>query len=139
MPAYGKPPFVKSVYPGQNALIVGFPKIEGGPAALAVDQLETLAVNYKSIPVCIAPAAGAGHGYTQRQVSWQITYGSTPSAIGWVLEGSINDIDDEYQQVDTSANIGIFTQTVASNFRFFRVRIASLTGATTAAVKVTGL
>ena len=139
MPPYGKPPYSKSAYPGQNALIVGFKAVPDGPAAMQVDQLETITSGYKSIPVCIAPAAGVGVGYSQRQISWQCTYGAIPQAIGWTLEGSINDVEDEYQPVDTSTNVGIFTQTVASNMRFFRVHCTSLTGSATAAVKVTGL
>jgi hypothetical protein len=142
MPAYlnaaGNKNPSKSIYPGQNALIVGWPAINDGPTAEQVTRLESIATGYKSIPVCVAPVSG-GHGYTQRQITWQATYGVEPSAASWILQGSIDDVDDEYQTVDTSSTIGIFSQTVQSNFRFFRILASSVTGACTGAVKITAL
>lgn len=140
MPAYGKFPFSKTVFPGQNALVVGFPAIPpGGPSALANDQGESLATAYKSIPVCVAPVAGMGVGYPQRQISWQTVFTLAASALTLILQGSINDVDAEYQTVDTSSATGGETRTVASNMRFFRVLGSSVTGACTGTVKITAL
>lgn len=136
--AHGDKNPAKSVYPGQNALAIGGKIIPDGPTALQTEQLEAVTTGYVSIPVCLAPSAAGSGGFTGKQVTWQCTYGVEPSAVTWTLEGSINDIDDEYQPVDTSNVTGIFTQTVATNFRFFRVRATSVTGACTAAVKITG-
>lgn len=139
MPAYGKPPFAKSIYPGQNTLAVGYPAIApGGPSALAADQPEVITAGYKSIPVCVAPAPG-NHGYTQRQLSWQIVFGVAPSVASLILQGSINDVDAEYQTVDTSTSIAGETRTINSNMRFFRVLASALTGTTSATVKITAM
>ena len=139
MPAYGTPPFSKSIYPGQNALAIGLPSLSGGPSDRATDKNESVATGFKSIPIAVAPTAGGGHGYTQRQINWRVNYGTAPGAIQWVLQGAIDDVEGDYIQVDTSSTITNFTQTVASNLRFFRLYAQSVTGACTAAVKLSAV
>lgn len=138
MPAYGTYPNSKSVYPGQDAIVIGYPAQPGGPSAETSAQNETVVTGYKSIPVCIAPAPG-GIGHTQRQVTWQVKYGTAPSVAGWTLQGAIDDVDADYVQVDTAAAIAEFVQTQNSNFRFFRILAGTITGACAVIAKITGM
>jgi len=138
MPAYNTPPYSRSIYPQQNAIAVGYGIIPGGPSGTnGADQAETIATAYKSIPIMVAGAIGS-HGFTQRTITWQVNYGTAPSAITLNLQGSINDSDAEYATIDTSTSTtGETGRSVASNFRFFRIYASSVTGTTTAIVKIT--
>jgi hypothetical protein len=125
-----------SVYPGQDGFAIGYKSVPGGPPALASAQYETITSGFKS--KCIAVASQTGdRGYTQRQITWQVKYGTAPSVVAWVLQGSIDDVDADYVQVDTSSAITNFSQTVATNFRFFRLLAQTVTGAATAIGKIT--
>jgi len=137
MPAYGNTINAVSVYPQQNTIVVGLPALPG-VVGLTSDRTEAIAAGYKSIPVCVAGTMGI-HGYTGRQITWQVVYGVAPAAISLVLQGSINDVDAEYQTVDTSTSTtGEQGRTTAiTNFRFFRIYCASVTGTPTAVVKIT--
>lgn len=141
MPAYGTYPNSRSVYPGHNAIVIGQPAIPaGGPSGTSSDQAEAVTDNYKSIPAVIAPAAGGqGVGYPQRQVTWQVDYGTAPSAISWELEGAIDDVNGDYKQVDTATSTSNFSQTIASNYRFFRLVATGITGSPTCVAKITCL
>ena len=135
MPAYNTPPYSKGLYPQANAIAVGYPALPG-VSGLTSDQNEAIAAGYKSIPVCVAGTMGI-HGYTSRQITWQVNYGVAPAAISLVLQGSINDVEAEYQTVDTSTSTsGEQGRTIATNLRFFRIYVASVTGTPTAVVKI---
>lgn len=137
MPAYTYPPYSKSIYPGANALAVGYPRVYGGPASLASDQPETMETGYKSIPIVVMAQPGL-HPSTQRQVVWQIIYGTAPSAATLLLEGSITDVDAEYATVDTSTSTSEETRTTAvTALRFFRIHASSLTGGCSAVIRIT--
>lgn len=128
----------KSIYPGQNAHAVGFKAIPDGPAALQNEQYEAVASGFKSVAVSVAPQTGY-RGYPQRQITWQVKYGTAPSAVAWVLQGAIDDVEEDYVQVDTASGTTEFVETVASNFRFFRLYASAVTGACTAIGKITAL
>lgn len=125
----------ESIYPGQSGIPVGYKAVPGGPASLASDQAEAIVTGFKSKAICVAAGMGA-HGFTQRQINWRVNYGIAPSAIAWVLQGSVDDVDGDYIQVDTSSTITNFTQTVPSNLKFFRLYASSVTGPCTAVVKL---
>ncbi len=128
----------ESIYPGQNALAVGYKAVPGGPAALASDQAEVVTTGYKSKAICVAAQTGF-RGYTQRQINWRVNYGVAPSAVQWILQGSVDDVEGDYIQVDASSTITNFTQIIASNLRFFRLYAQSVTGACTALVKLSAM
>jgi len=136
MPAYNTYPNSKTAYPGDISIIVGYPALPAGPSGTTTDQAEAVLVNYKSIPFCV-PSAFGDKGYTQRQITWQVAYGTAPSSITLNLQGSINDVDAEYQIIDSSSNIaGEPGRTISSNFRFFRVQAAAVGGSPTVIVRI---
>lgn len=149
MPSYlnpdGKKNPSKGVYPGSNALVVGYPAIPFSDPSLAADQFETVSSGYTSIPASIAAAFGM-RGYTQRQIMWQVLYGNAPAGITWTLQGAIEDVDSEYQTVDTYTGTTNSTRTVTGdNNRFYRVTASGVSqggsppGPCTATVKITSM
>jgi hypothetical protein len=100
--------------------------------------MESLVLGYKSIPICVAAGMGY-HGFTQRQINWLLKYGVIPASITLELQGAADDVDGDYQQVDTSSAIANSTQTVQSNMKFFRIYVAALVGACTLAVKISAM
>lgn len=136
MPAYGTYPNSKSIYPGQAAILVGLTAAEGGVSpGPGQAKNEAVTAGYKSIPVCVAQGM-SGMGQTQRQITWQVKYGTAPSAIAWVLQGAIDDLEANYMQVDTSSTTGTFAQTVQSNYKFFRLYASAVTGTCTVTAKI---
>lgn len=139
MPAYNSYPNSKTAYPGNLAIIVGYPALSAGPTGTTVDQAETLSSSYTSIPFCV-PSVTGNVGYTQRQITWQVVYGTAPTSITMTLQGSMNDVDAEYQTVDsTSSIVGEPGRTISSNLRFFRIKVTALGGTATAIVRITSL
>lgn len=126
-----------SVYPGLNAFAIGYKAVPGGPPSQANDQAEAVATGYKSKAICIA--SPGNRGYTQRQINWRVNYGTAPSVVAWVLQGSVDNVEADYVQVDTSSTITNFTQVAASNLRFFRLYASAVTGACTAIAKISAM
>jgi len=70
-------------------------------------------------------------------VRWQTIFGTAPTAVSIVLQGAINDVDAEYQTLDTAALPAGEGRTVANvQARFLRVRFVSSTGGTGLTVKI---
>jgi len=70
-------------------------------------------------------------------VRWQTVFGTAPTAVNIILQGAINDVDAEYQQLDASTTVGGEARTVANvQARFLRVRFVSSTGGTGLTVKI---
>ncbi len=70
-------------------------------------------------------------------VRWQTIFGTAPTAVSIVLQGAINDVDAEYQTLDTAALPAGEGRTVANvQARFLRVRFVSSTGGTGLTVKL---
>ncbi len=70
-------------------------------------------------------------------VRWQTVFGTAPTAVSIVLQGAINDVDAEYQTLDTAALPAGEGRTVANvQARFLRVRFVSSTGGTGLTVKL---
>ncbi|HLZ11293.1 MAG TPA: hypothetical protein VKP58_01785 [Candidatus Acidoferrum sp.] len=62
-------------------------------------------------------------------VRWQTVFGTAPTAVSIILQGAINDVDAEYQQIDASTATTGEARTVANvQARFLRVRFVSSTG-----------
>jgi hypothetical protein len=61
---------------------------------------------------------------------WQLIYGTAPTAVSIVLQGAINDVDAEYQTLDTAAGTltGEARALTAVQARFVRVKLVSSTG-----------
>jgi len=70
-------------------------------------------------------------------VRWQTVFGTAPTAVSLILQGAINDVDAEYQQLDTASLTTGEARTVANvQARFLRVRFVSSTGGTGLTVKI---
>lgn len=70
-------------------------------------------------------------------VRWQTVFGTAPTAVNMVLQGAINDVDAEYQTLDTTTLTTGEARTVANvQARFLRVRFVSSTGGTGLTAKI---
>jgi hypothetical protein len=70
-------------------------------------------------------------------VRWQTVFGTAPTAVSIILQGAINDVDAEYQQLDTSSQTAGEARTVANvQARFLRIRFVSSTGGTGLTAKI---
>jgi len=70
-------------------------------------------------------------------VRWQTVFGTAPTAVNIILQAAINDVDAEYQTIDTTTTIAGEARTVANvQARFLRVRFVSSTGGTGLTAKV---
>jgi hypothetical protein len=70
-------------------------------------------------------------------VRWQTVFGTAPTAVNIILQGAINDVDAEYQLIDTSTQTAGEARTVANvQARFLRVRFVSSTGGTGLTAKI---
>jgi len=70
-------------------------------------------------------------------VRWQTVFGTAPTAVNIVLQGAINDVDAEYQTLDTTTATAGEARTVANvQARFLRVRFVSSTGGSGLTAKI---
>ena len=70
-------------------------------------------------------------------VRWQTVFGTAPTAVSIILQGAINDVDAEYQLLDTSTQTAGEARTVANvQARFLRVRFVSSTGGSGLTAKI---
>src|SRR5256885_15260612 len=64
-------------------------------------------------------------------VRWQTVFGTAPTAVNMVLQAAINDVDAEYQTIDTTTTAAGEGRTVGNvQARFLRIRFVSSTGGT---------
>jgi hypothetical protein len=62
-------------------------------------------------------------------VRWQTVFGTAPTAVSIALQGSMADIDSEYQTIDTTTNTAGEARTVtAVQAKFLRIKFTSSTG-----------
>jgi len=70
-------------------------------------------------------------------VRWQTVFGTAPTAVSLILQGAMNDVDAEYQQLDTTSQTAGEARTVANvQARFLRVRFVSSTGGSGLTAKI---
>jgi hypothetical protein len=62
-------------------------------------------------------------------VRWQTVFGSAPSAVDIVLQAAINDVDAEYQIIDTTTAVGGEGRSLTNvQAKFLRIKVVSSTG-----------
>jgi hypothetical protein len=62
-------------------------------------------------------------------VRWQTLFATAPTAVNMVLQVAINDVDSEYQTIDTTTATAGEGRTVANvQAKFLRIRFVSATG-----------
>jgi hypothetical protein len=70
-------------------------------------------------------------------VRWQTVFGTNPTAVSIILQGAMNDVDAEYQQLDSTSQITGEARTVANvQAKFLRVRFVSSTGGSGLTAKI---
>lgn len=113
MPAYSNATPPISLFPGDVGFSFNAEAFPGGNTAGA----------QFAIP---EPSGIANQMHTVR---WQTIFGTNPSAINIVLQGSSADVDAEYFTVDTSTAVaGEARMVTGVRARFLRVKLVSSTG-----------
>lgn len=70
-------------------------------------------------------------------VRWQTIFGTNPTAVNIVLQAAMNDVDAEYQTVDTTTATAGEGRTVANvQARFLRIKFVSSTGGSGLTAKI---
>ena|SRR5262252_2123722 len=70
-------------------------------------------------------------------IRWQTVFGTAPTAVNIILQGAMNDVDAEYQQIDASTATAGEARTVANvQARFLRIRFVSATGGSGLTAKI---
>ncbi len=70
-------------------------------------------------------------------VRWQTIFGTAPTAVNIVLQTAMNDVDTEYQTIDTTTATVGEARTVANvQARFIRVKFVSSTGGSGLTAKI---
>lgn len=70
-------------------------------------------------------------------VRWQTIFGGAPTAVNIVLQAAINDVDSEYQTVDTTTATAGEARTLANvQARFLRIKFVSSTGGSGLTAKI---
>ena len=121
MPAYQNVTPPSSLFPGD----VGFSfNNEAFPGA------NTAGSQFAVAHFTGVPDSGTG-------VRWQTVFGTNPTAVNIALQGAMNDVDAEYQTVDTSTANSGEARTVANvQARFVRIKLVSATGGSGLTAKV---
>jgi hypothetical protein len=72
----------------------------------------------------------AGSNTNPKTITWSTAYPTAPASVSMLLQGSLFDIDSQYQTLDTSTSTTgeerVFTSTA---FRFLRLKATNVTGA----------
>jgi len=74
------------------------------------------------------PSFTGAHVDQSRQISWQISYATAPTAVNVVLQAADQDADANYATVDTSTNINGERRQILVRARFVRARLVSQSG-----------
>jgi len=70
-------------------------------------------------------------------VRWQTVFGTAPTAVNIVLQAAMNDVDAEYQTIDTTTTTAGEGRTVANvQAKFVRVKFVSSTGGSGLTAKI---
>jgi hypothetical protein len=79
--------------------------------------------------VSFAVPAPTGVGSNARTVTWSTAYPTPPATVTMVLQGSLFDIDSQYQTIDTSTNVnGEERVSTLTGYRFLRLKASGVTG-----------
>jgi hypothetical protein len=69
-------------------------------------------------------------------VRWQTIFGTAPTAVSIVLQSAMNDVDAEYQIIDTSAALAGEARSLTNvQAKFIRAKVVSSTGGSGLTVK----
>jgi hypothetical protein len=72
-----------------------------------------------------------------RAISWQTLYATAPTAVSITLQSAMNDVDAQYQTIDTStATAGESRMVMPVNAKFLRAKLTSITGGSGVTVQI---
>jgi len=74
------------------------------------------------------PAFTGAASETGRNISWQTSFASAPTAVNAVLQAADQDADANYATVDTSTNVNGERRQILVRARFLRARLVSQSG-----------
>lgn len=99
-----------------------------GTAMVATPEVAEALTNTASQSFAVPEPAGANTN--PKTITWSTAYPTAPATVTMVLQGSLFDLDSQYQTLDTSTNVNgeerVFTSTA---FRFLRLKASGVTGA----------
>lgn len=73
----------------------------------------------------------SGENMNQRAITWSTVISGGPSAVTVTLEAAIVDVDSQYGTLDSSTSTTGEARVIANvNFRFYRLKVADVTGGT---------
>ena len=79
----------------------------------------------------------SGRGEQGRAIRWQTLYGSAPSAVNVSLQVALQDVDAQYQTIDSSTATAGESRSVAGvNAKFIRAKLTSITGGSAVTVQI---
>lgn len=71
-----------------------------------------------------------GRNTNEKTITWSTAYPTAPATVSMALQGSLFDIDAQYQTIDTSTNTaGEERVSTLTHYRFLRLKASSVTGA----------
>jgi hypothetical protein len=120
MPNYNtqNPPY--AIFPGDLALAFNAESPSAGQAS------QQFAVPHYS-----------GFSEGGRTIRWQTLYGTAPSAVNIALQAAMQDVDAQYQTIDSSTNTAGESRSVAGvNALFLRAKVTSITGGSAVTVQL---
>ena len=74
------------------------------------------------------PAFTGAEADSSRNISWQTSFASAPTAVNVVLQAADQDADANYATVDTSTNVNGERRQIPVRARFLRARLVSQSG-----------
>jgi len=99
-----------------------------GTAMVPTPEVGEALTNTASQSFAVPEPAGANTN--PKTITWSTAYPTAPATVTMVLQGSLFDIDSQYQTLDTSTSTTgeerVFTSTA---FRFLRLKASGVTGA----------
>jgi len=124
------------VYPCTNALVLS--GADSGLLLLPQQELPELISGIGTPPVAgsaFAIGAFAGLNVNGRTIAWQTEFPSQPSTITMYLEAAIENLDAQYQVLDTSTNAaGELRYIDVTKFNFVRIKVQATSGGTAPSV-----
>jgi hypothetical protein len=99
-----------------------------GTALVPTPEVGEALTNTASVQFAVPFPTGVGS--QARTITWSTAYPTAPSTVTMALQGSLFDIDAQYQTIDTSTNTGGEERVATlSGYRFLRLKASNVTGA----------
>lgn len=111
---------------------------DAGQALVPVPEIGEALTNVSSVPFAVPE--GSGHDTNELTITWSTRFPSAPAAVMMTLQAAMNNIDAQYQTLDSSTSVtGDLRSITLTRFRFLRVTATNVSGGTnpTSIVEIT--